>query len=108
MYGVDWFIPFKPLELVVLSIMSYNSIEKNRLQLNLGTNPNQKFPIHINLYLAYGFGDRQWKYRLRLKVVIKLSVGECDWFTANYAWERFFELVILYQSIGSPIQGSSG
>ncbi|MFT6501028.1 MAG: hypothetical protein ACJASQ_001138 [Crocinitomicaceae bacterium] len=58
------YIPFKPFELGILSMASYNSIEKIRLKLHLRTNPNQKFPIHTNSYLAYGFGDARLKYRL--------------------------------------------
>ena len=58
------FIPFKPFQLGIYSMFSYNDVEKFRVKMDLRTDPNQKFPIRMNSHLAYGFGDEKVKYKI--------------------------------------------
>ncbi|MGV3656890.1 MAG: DUF5686 family protein [Chitinophagaceae bacterium] len=44
--------------------ISANSYEGLRLRFDLGTNTDFSKKVYLHGYLAYGFGDRDWKYKL--------------------------------------------
>ena len=44
--------------------ITYNSLEGYRLRFDLGTNSSFSKKIYLHGYLAYGFGDQRFKYKL--------------------------------------------
>ncbi len=57
------YIPLKGIQLGdIYTFYSYNLVEHSRLKFGLRTDPENKFPVHFNGYLAYGTNDKQWKY----------------------------------------------
>lgn len=58
------YIPLKGIQLGnVYTFYSYNDVEYSRFKLGLRTDPDNKFPIHFEGYIAYGTRDDEWKYR---------------------------------------------
>jgi len=63
-YTINGYVPLKGVQIGnVYTFYSYNSVEYSRVKLGLRTDPENKFPLHFNGYLAYGTHDKQWKYR---------------------------------------------
>lgn len=61
---VNGYVPLKGIQIGdVYTFYSYNPIEYSRVKLGLRTDPENKFPLHFNGYIAYGTKDKQWKYR---------------------------------------------
>lgn len=59
------YIPLKGVQIGnVYTFYSYNQVEFSRFKLGLRTDPENKFPVHFDGYLAYGTRDEQWKYRV--------------------------------------------
>lgn len=57
---------FGPIELgPYWSMYSYNQIEQNRFQFNIGTTPKLFENIYMNGYVAYGTGDNRYKYSIQ-------------------------------------------
>ncbi len=101
------FIPFKPFQVGIYSMFNYNNIENLRLKLNLRTNPKQKFPIHTDSYLAYGFSDKIWKYKIdinsRLNRLNTLRIGSSYSYDIQQIGRSFYQLPIDH-TIGSITQ----
>lgn len=58
------YIPLKGVQIGnVYTFYSYNQVEYSRVKLGSRTDPNNKFPVHFEGYLAYGTRDKEWKYR---------------------------------------------
>lgn len=101
------YIPFNPLELGIYSMFSYNDVEKFRLKMDLRTDPNQKFPIHFKGHVAYGFGDKEVKYKIgttvRLNKKNTLRIG------GHYLYDlqqvgRSFNLIDFDHTLGALAQ----
>lgn len=59
------FIPLKGIQIGnVYTFYSYNQVEYSRIKFGLRTDPDNKFPVHFDGYLAYGTRDKEWKYRI--------------------------------------------
>ncbi len=58
------YIPLNGIQIGnVYTFYSYNQVEFSRVKFGLRTDPNNKFPVHFDGYLAYGTRDNEWKYR---------------------------------------------
>ena len=59
------YIPLKGIQIGnIYTFYSFNPIEYSRVKLALRTDPENKFPVHFDGYLAYGTRDEEWKYRV--------------------------------------------
>lgn len=59
------FVPLKGVQIGnIYTFYSYNQVEYSRFKLGLRTDPENKFPLQADGYVAYGSRDKEWKYRI--------------------------------------------
>lgn len=64
------YIPFRPIQVGIYSLYSWNPIEASRLKLDLRTDPQSSSPFYAEAYGAYGFRDEQFKYKAAFQLEI--------------------------------------